>query len=93
MQHELSPQSEQYLEKIVSGGLFPTKEAALEAAVEALRQKNEEIPFVPDEEMEEVERAIEEANAGLATPMTQEDWAKLRQLAHDVASGKSPRGN
>lgn len=93
MQHELSPQSEQYLDKVVSGGLYPSKEAALEAAIEALRQKNDEIPFVPDEDMEAVERGIEEANAGLATPMTKDDWARLRQLAHDVAAENLPRGN
>jgi len=29
---------------------------------------------------------------GLTTPMTQADWARLRQLAHDVAAGKSPIG-
>jgi Arc/MetJ-type ribon-helix-helix transcriptional regulator len=93
MNHELSPQYEQYLDQMVSGGLYPSKEAALEAAIEALREKTEEIPFVPDEHMEAVERGIEEANAGLATPMTKDDWASLRQLAHDVAAGKVPHGN
>ncbi|HEY2837544.1 MAG TPA: hypothetical protein VGJ26_00225 [Pirellulales bacterium] len=92
MSHSLSPHAEQYLDQIVAGGLYPSKEAALEAAVEALREKNDEIPFVPDEHMEAVERAIESANAGEATPMTQDDWARLRKIAHDVAASKSPRG-
>ena len=91
MVKELSQQSEQYLASIVAGAL-PSKEAALEAAVEALRKNNEGIQFVPDEHMERVEQAIESANAGLATPMTQADWSRLRQLAHDVAAGKSPSG-
>lgn len=92
MQHELSPQSEQYLDKIVAGGLYPSKEAALEAAVDALREKNEEIRSVPDEHIEAVERAIESANAGKSTPMTAADWAQLRQRAIDVAAGKVNRG-
>ncbi|HVU90356.1 MAG TPA: hypothetical protein VHD36_23705 [Pirellulales bacterium] len=92
MQHDLSPRSEQYLDKIVSGGLYPSKEAALEAAVEALREKNEDTPYVPDEHMEAVERAIESANAGKSTPMTAADWANLRQRALDVAARKAARG-
>jgi hypothetical protein len=39
MDKALSPQSEQYLASVVAGGLFPSKEAALEAAVAALREK------------------------------------------------------
>ncbi len=93
MQHELSLQSEQYLDKIVSGGLYPSKEAALEAAVEALREKTQEIPFVPDEHMERIEKAIESANAGKATPMTAADWAGLRQRAVDIADRKAARGD
>lgn len=89
MQHELSPRSEQYLEQVVSGGLFSSKEAALEAAIEALREKTEEIPFVPDEHMEAVERGIEEANAGRLIPMTPEYWERLRQVVRDAAAGKS----
>jgi len=93
MNHDLSPQSEQYLDKIVSGGLYPSKEAALEAAVEALREKTEPIPFVPDEHMASVEEAIEESRAGRATPMMATDWAELRQRAHDVAARSARRGS
>ena len=85
MQHELSPQSEQYLDKMVAGGLYPSKEAALEAAIEALREKNKGIPFVPDEDAEAVDQGLEQASAGQATPMTEEDWARLRQLARAVS--------
>ncbi len=90
MNHELSPQTEQYLASMVAGGQYPTKEAALEAAVEALRQRNEEIPFVPDEHMPAVEQAIASSRAGHSTPMTRTDWNELRQLAHDVAADNSP---
>ncbi len=88
MEHELSPQNEQYLERIVAGGLFPSKEAALDAAVAALREKTDEIPFVPDEHMEAVEQGIDEAEAGLSRPMTDEDWSRLRQYAYKVAARK-----
>lgn len=64
---------------VVASGMFPSKEAAIDAAVDALREKTEPIPMVPEEHMEEVERAIEESRAGLSTPMTAEDWAELRQ--------------
>jgi hypothetical protein len=37
MADQLSNQSEQYLADVVAGGLYPSKEAALEAAVTALR--------------------------------------------------------
>jgi len=36
---ELSPQTEQCLASVVASGLFPSAEAALEAAIEALREK------------------------------------------------------
>ena len=92
MNHDLSPQYEQYLDKMVAGGLYPSKEAALEAAIEALREKNEDITYVPDEHMEAVEQAIESANAGKSTPMIAADWAELRQRAIDVAARKAARG-
>jgi hypothetical protein len=81
MASELSRQNEQYLEQLVTGGLYPSKEAA----VAALREKNDEIPFVPDEHMEAVEQGIAEADAGLTRPMTEHDWDSLRQLARDCS--------
>lgn len=39
MPYELSAQSERYITSVVAGGLFSSKEAALEAAVTALREK------------------------------------------------------
>ncbi len=89
MEHGLSPQNQQYLEQVVAGGIYPSKEAALDAAVAALREKNDEIPFIPDEHMGAVEQAIESADAGLCRTMTEDDWERLRQLARDVAAGKN----
>jgi hypothetical protein len=78
---ELSPQTELYLASVVAGGLFPSKEAALEAAVEALRAKTEQIPFVPAEHMELVEQGIASARAGRSRELTDADWERLRQHA------------
>lgn len=86
MSIQLSPQAEQYLDSVVADGFFPSREAALEAAVDALREKLEPIPFVPDEHMERVEQAIASSNAGRSREMTPEDWESLRQLARDVAA-------
>lgn len=90
MESHLSPQNEQYLERVVAGGLYPSKDAALDAAVAALREKIEDLPFVLDEHMEAVEQAIDEADAGHSRPMTDDDWSRLRSLAHNVAAGKTP---
>jgi len=92
MVKDLSQQTEQYLADVVAGGLFPSKEAALEAAVAAQREKTEQIPFVPDEHMARVEQAIESANAGLTNPTTPEYWDRLRENVRDIAAGKSPNG-
>jgi hypothetical protein len=89
MVRELSPQTEQYLASVVADGLFPSQEAALEAAVDALREKTGPIPFVPDEHMARVEQAIESANAGRTRPMTPEYWESLRQAIRDSAPDKS----
>lgn len=86
MNHELSPQYEQYLDNMVAGGLYPSKEAALEAAIEALREKTQEITFVSDEHMAGVERGIESANAGRLKLVTPEFWEGLRQVVRDSAA-------
>ncbi len=88
MATQIPPQIEQYLASVVAGGLFPSQEAALEAAIDALREKTEPIPFVPDEHMERVEQAIESANAGKCRELTDADWENLRQMARNAAAGK-----
>jgi hypothetical protein len=89
MATELPPKIEQYLASIVAGGMFHSQEAALEAAIAALREKTEPIPFVPDEHMERVEQAIESANAGRTRPMTPEYWESLRQVVRSAAADNS----
>ena len=87
MSHELSPQTEQYLESIVAGGLFPSKEAALEAAVEALRN-SAGMPMVPASDMDAVEQGIESAQAGRARTLSDEDWEKVRRHAAEAAANR-----
>ncbi|HTU23838.1 MAG TPA: hypothetical protein VMF30_00485 [Pirellulales bacterium] len=87
MDRSLSPHIEQYLSSVVAQGLFPSEEAALEAAIDALREKTGPVPFVPDEHMARVEQAIESANAGRTAPMTPEYWAALKQ----IVSASPPR--
>jgi hypothetical protein len=91
MAHELSPQAEQYLASVVADGLFPSTQAALEAAIAALREKTEPIPMVPEEHMERLEQAIESANAGQCRELTDADWEAIEQAARDSASGNSRR--
>jgi Arc/MetJ-type ribon-helix-helix transcriptional regulator len=69
----------------VADGLYPSKAAALEAAVEALREKNEGTPMVPEEHMAMVEEAIESLDRGEGREMTDADWEELRQLAERTA--------
>ena len=86
MANGLSSQSEQYLAQVVASGLFPSKEAALEAAVVALREKNEEVPLIPEEHMALVEEALASAEAGDVQPITQDDWSQLREVIKRVAA-------
>jgi len=90
MPTELSQQAEQYLASVVAGGLYPSKSAALEAAVAALRAKNEQISKVPDEHLELVEEAIASSRAGRSRAVTAADWESLRNSARDIASRNSP---
>src|SRR5487761_1444079 len=81
MLYDLSPQTEQYLASMVAGGLYPSKEAAIEAAVAALREKSEAIPVVREDHLEFVEQGIASADAGRLRPFAADDWLRLRQLA------------
>lgn len=92
MAYELSPQTEQYLTSVVAGGQFASKEAALEAAVAALREKSEYLPAVPDEQMELVEEAIASAQEDRLRELTDGDWSRLRRLAQDVAARSAAGG-
>ncbi len=88
MPESLHPYSEQYLQDLVDRGVFPTRAAALEAAVESLRVERQEIPLVPPEHMAAVEEGIRDAEAGQV-----EDWnleEELRWLQEH--SAKHPQG-
>jgi hypothetical protein len=50
------------------------------------QQEGEQDPLVPEEHMAAVEQGLASAAAGLSRPFTPADWARLRQIAHDVAS-------
>lgn len=84
MNYELSPQTEQYLTSIVAGGLYPSKQAALEAAIAALREKDRPLPMVPDDHLDAVEKAIATADAGEVRELTPADWSRLRDSANKV---------
>ncbi len=84
----LSPHNEQYLDQVVAGGLYPSKDAALDAAVIALREKHSAIPVVPPEHLALVEEALEDIEKHGSVEMTAEDWTRLRQLARDTATGQ-----
>jgi hypothetical protein len=86
MSSGLSPQSEQYLAQVVASGMFPSKEAALEAAVVALREKNEEVPMIPGEHMALVEEALASLEAGEGRPITEDGWQRWHELARKVAA-------
>jgi hypothetical protein len=94
MSNGLSPQSEQYLAHVVASGMFPSKEAALEAAVVALREKNEseEVPMIPEEHMALVEEAIASLEAGEGRPIAEEDWQRWHALARKVAADNRREG-
>ncbi len=89
MSFGLSPQNERYLEQAVAGGLFPSKEAALDAAVDALRSRSDEIPQVPAEHIAALEAAIADLEQNGAAEMTDTDWDRLRHFAREVAEGRA----
>jgi vacuolar-type H+-ATPase subunit E/Vma4 len=91
MSRELSPQVERYLASVVAGGLFPSEEAALEAAIAALREKIEPISSVPDEHVELIEQGIASLRAGRCRVFTDADWENLRQLARGTDSAERAR--
>jgi len=81
----LSPQIEQKIAEAVAGGLYPSREALLEAGVEHLL---EQVPMVPDEHMALVEAAIESSKDGRSSEMTRREWEELHQMVAEIAAGK-----
>ena len=79
MAGELSPQTEAFIRDAVSLGIFPTREALLEKAVEQLRHDVTEIPLVDPEHMAGVEEALRSIEAGKGTELTEEEWDAIEQ--------------
>lgn len=90
MTYELSPQTEQYLANIVAGGLYSTKQAALEAAVAALREKNQPLAPVPEAHLDAVEEVLASTQTGQLREFTDAGWSRLRNHAHHVAGRIEP---
>lgn len=86
MSFGLSPQNEHFLEQAVARGYFPSKEAALDAAVTALRRHQDEVPEVPEEHARSVDEGLDDLATGGSHEMTPADWRRLREFARDVAS-------
>lgn len=86
MDERLSTESQRYLTSVVSAGLYPSEQAALEAAIAALRERNEQSTPVPIEHLEAVEKGIASSIAGRSRPLTAADWARFRQIAREACS-------
>ena len=82
----LSPHIEQKIADAVAGGLYPSREALIEAGVEHLLE--EQVPLVPEEHMALVEAAIESSRAGHSAEMTRQDWDELHRMVSGIAAGK-----
>ncbi len=87
MSGDLSPHIEQKIADAVAGGLYPSREALIEAGVEHLLE--EQVPLVPQEHMALVEAAIESSRAGQSAEMRRQDWDELQRMVSDIAAGKT----
>jgi hypothetical protein len=75
MERELSSQNEHYLAELVASGVFPSREAALNAAVEALRIQ-----------ATDVRCTFAVSTAQGLSPVDDEHWRRLDRLI-DAVSG------
>ena len=80
-----SPQNEQFLAQAIAEGLYPSKEAALDAAVSALREKSGHVPLIAPEHEALVYAAWESSQAGRSSAMNDADWNALRETAQAAA--------
>jgi hypothetical protein len=92
MKTEFSTQNEQFLANIVAVELFPSKEAALDGAIEALRETTQQAAAIPDEHIELIEQGIASLQAGRCRAFTDADWENLRQLARNTPPGSQSGG-
>jgi hypothetical protein len=83
MASELSPENEQFLAQAIAVGLYPSKEAALDAAVGALREKAGDIPLVRADHMQAVEQGLASANAGRVKDWTAADVERIKRIGRE----------
>jgi Arc/MetJ-type ribon-helix-helix transcriptional regulator len=76
MDTPLAPHVEQMIARAVATGLFPSRDAVLEAGVAHLLQ--DEPAAVPAEHVEAIERAFDQLDSGLAFEWSVDD--QLRKL-------------
>jgi Arc/MetJ-type ribon-helix-helix transcriptional regulator len=88
MSSGLSPHVEHKIAEALASGLYPSREALIEAGVEQLL--DEQLPLIPEEHEVLVEAAINSSSAGRSVEMTRREWDELHQLVSDVAAGKRP---
>ncbi len=83
----LSPQIERKIAEALAGGLFPSREALIEAGVEHLL--DEQVPLVRPQDLALVEAALESSSAGRSAEMTRQEWDELHRMVADIAAGKT----
>jgi len=88
MNFAISPENQRYIESLVSDGLYPSSEAAIDAAIAALRLRSNMSEEVPDSHRADVEQAIASSREGMSRPMTPDDWTQLRQSARDAHANR-----
>lgn len=86
---QLSPQNEQFINQVVADGFFPNQDAALDAAIAALREKTAQIPFLEEEYVEAAKEGLRESQAGLSRIMTEEDRRRLQDRITAIANTTS----
>ncbi|MBL8827277.1 MAG: hypothetical protein JNM18_09845 [Planctomycetaceae bacterium] len=84
MSQGLSPQNEQFITDAIARGLFPTREAVLDQALDHLRRQR-----AAHEELErELQKGLDELDAGLGIEMTDDDLGRFIENA----IAESPQG-
>lgn len=88
MASELSPQSEGFIRDALAGGMFRSRESVLDAAIDALREKQATTPLIPAEHMALVEAAIEDLEKNGGVEITDAYWDELKDRVRRRAEAK-----
>lgn len=80
MASELSPQTEQFIQQAVASGLYPSREAMIDKAIEILHKAEARQALIHD-----VNQGIAEFAAGLGAEMTREDWDEIELAGIELA--------